>query len=482
MKLLFENWRGYLNENEQEISQKEKIAELWYSPNHREQAKALASSLGVDPKELRIWKILLPRLSGRMLDSFWTFAEVEDIVDYLNNNNNEQYYIKNYQVTNENIFAKPASASIELKDEENIVFFSARQRQLWNRSQVRAFDDAAEKVSPNRFEEGGRHKIDQERIDRYYEMNEAVKRKSAAGIKKAIKDLTQQGGNTGGNPTGMKAVKRPLGDKDKDEISAPPGAPGGGSIGAGALEEAFEKEEMGMYPWLEKISGKSWPEVGETLESEFKYVGGGSFRDVYSPKGDDDIVIKYVYDDQAFNFMNKKEVEISSTYPRLFPKTFVHSPNFSWIAMETIEPVEPANEVSFKKVVENFPKLLNYIKNEMPYNIKEKFADDLESYEGIWWFIMQSLMYGGAYKQSKYKTQYSKKLSDRYQGSDIVEREYRIFYRKLFEYGMKNEKLYFMIFKAYNELELDIMDWVAGNIGLNANDELKIIDASYFAN
>ena len=485
MKLLMENWRRYLNENEQEISQKEKIAELWYSPNHREQAKALASSLGVDPKELRIWKILLPRLTGRMLDSFWTFAEVEDIVDYLNNNNNEQYYIKNYQVTNENIFAKPASASIELKDEENIVFFSARQRQLWNRSQVRAFDDAAEKVSPNRFEEGGRQKIDQERIDRYYEMNEAVKRKSAAGIKKAIKDLTQQGGNTGGNPTGMKAVKRPLGDKDEDEISAPPGAPGGGSIGHGSLEEAFEKEEMSMYPWLEKIAGKSRSEVEEILKSEFKYIGGGSFRNVYSPIGDEDIVIKFVYDDNWYSrndYMNKKEVEISSAYPRLFPKTFAHSPDFSWIAMERIEPVGDADEASFKKVIENFPKILNYIKNEMPFNIKEKFLEDLESYEGIWWFILQSLMYGGAYRQSKYKTQYSKKLSDRYQEYDIAEREYRVFYRKLFEYGMKNEKLYFMIFKAYNELELDIMDWVGGNIGLNANNELKIIDASYFAN
>ena len=51
-----------------------------------------------------------------------------------------------------------------------------------------------------------------------------------------------------------------------------------------------------------------------------------------------------------------------------------------------------------------------------------------------------------------------------------------------FNNRMKNEKLYFMIFKAYNELELDIMDWVGGNIGLNANNELKIIDASYFAN
>ena len=48
---------------------------------------------------------------------------------------------------------------------------------------------------------------------------------------------------------------------------------------------------------------------------------------------------------------------------------------------------------------------------------------------------------------------------------------------------MKNESLYFLIYKAYNELQLDIMDWVGpGNIGLNADDELKIIDASYFDN
>ena len=94
-------------------------------------------------------------------------------------------------------------------------------------------------------------------VRKNYNFNESIERKSAAGIKKAIKDLTQHGGN----PTGMKAVKRPLGDKDKDEISAPPGAPGGGSIGAAALEEAFEKEEMGMYPWLEKIVGKSYTEV-----------------------------------------------------------------------------------------------------------------------------------------------------------------------------------------------------------------------------
>jgi len=92
-------------------------------------------------------------------------------------------------------------------------------------------------------------------------------------------------------------------------------------------------------------------------------------------------------------------------------------------------------------------------------------------------------MYGGAYKQSKYKNKFSSALSDSYQKYDIIQKPYRVFYRKLFEYGIKNESLYFLIYKAYNELQLDIMDWVGpGNIGLNADDELKIIDASYFDN
>jgi hypothetical protein len=62
-------------------------------------------------------------------------------------------------------------------------------------------------------------------------------RKSPKAIEKSIKTLTGLGGNTGGNPKGMKKVKDPLGDKeDEDEVSAPPGAPGGGSVGT-AVEE-----------------------------------------------------------------------------------------------------------------------------------------------------------------------------------------------------------------------------------------------------
>jgi hypothetical protein len=51
-------------------------------------------------------------------------------------------------------------------------------------------------------------------------------RKSAAGLRRSIGALTQQGGETKGSP--YKDVEDPLeGKEDEDEISAPPGAPGG---------------------------------------------------------------------------------------------------------------------------------------------------------------------------------------------------------------------------------------------------------------
>ncbi len=51
-------------------------------------------------------------------------------------------------------------------------------------------------------------------------------RKSASGIRRSIGALTQQGGETKGSP--YKDVEDPLeGKEDEDEISAPPGAPGG---------------------------------------------------------------------------------------------------------------------------------------------------------------------------------------------------------------------------------------------------------------
>jgi hypothetical protein len=177
MKLLLENWRKFLTEDEDELSREEKIADLWYNPieGSRAQAQSLIGALGIDPKELRIWRIYLPLLASRQLDSFWTFAEAEAIVEQLNEEASKTegeesvFYIKDYQVVNENSFGKVASILVDLKNEEDFVFFSRMQKYSFVKSLVRAFDDAAEKVAPGRFEEGGRHGIDQARFDRNYD-------------------------------------------------------------------------------------------------------------------------------------------------------------------------------------------------------------------------------------------------------------------------------------------------------------------------
>jgi hypothetical protein len=78
---------------------------------------------------------------------------------------------------------------------------------------------------------------------RRYIEEAAIARKSAAGIKKSIKALTGQGGNEGGNPTGMKKVTDPLEDKDDaKDISAPPSAPGGLEEEADLSEEEESKK------------------------------------------------------------------------------------------------------------------------------------------------------------------------------------------------------------------------------------------------
>jgi len=200
MKLLLENWRKFLTEDEDEpsiddiISQHgERIADLWYNPDHRGQALSLIRTFDKDEtnkdlsneewikknhelfKKLRIWRIYLPRLTSRQLDSFWTFAEAEAIVDQLNEEASKTegeefgFYIKDYQVVNENSFGKIATVQVEFKNEEDFASLSHQQKFRFANGITRAFDDAAEAVVPNRFEKGGRHGIDQARFDRNYD-------------------------------------------------------------------------------------------------------------------------------------------------------------------------------------------------------------------------------------------------------------------------------------------------------------------------
>lgn len=310
-------------------------------------------------------------------------------------------------------------------------------------------------------------------------LNEAPKRKSADGIKKAIKDLTQQGGNTGGNPTGMKAVKRPLGDKDEDEISAPPGAPGGGSIGHLEESEGSNTDDEKYFQWLIPLR-----EIGtQALKDKetFKRMGSGGYRIVFYPLSDPTFVIKAAKNKTGVE-NNKKEHEANRLFPNIFPRTFAHASNWHWIVSEKVKVLVASDNEGFDEMVEiNFPRLRDYMyQNDfIRKTILKSFGDKPPGGQAVFFHATQALMYGGGTESSEFKTQFSKELSDIFVKHNASEDEKKA-YDMMFRFAMKNEPIFFEIYKAYNELKLEPSDFGAGNIGVNEVGDLKILDASYF--
>jgi hypothetical protein len=94
---------------------------------------------------------------------------------------------------------------------------------------------------------------------------EAPRRGSPAGIRRSLNTLLNTGPHSDGSP--YKDEDEHLkGKKNRNQISAPPGAPGGGSVGAsgGALEEEVEEETFEMQSELQPeiwIDNQMWPEV-----------------------------------------------------------------------------------------------------------------------------------------------------------------------------------------------------------------------------
>ena len=103
-------------------------------------------------------------------------------------------------------------------------------------------------------------------------LNEAPRRGSPAGIRRSLNTLLNTGPHSDGSPY-EDEDEHLKGKKNRNQISAPPGAPGGGSIGApgpavGGLEEEVEEETFLMQPELQPEIWRDrqmWPEVRERL-------------------------------------------------------------------------------------------------------------------------------------------------------------------------------------------------------------------------
>ena len=105
------------------------------------------------------------------------------------------------------------------------------------------------------------------------------------------------------------------------------------------------EDEAKHFPWLKEIQATDdLKEIQAIVNSDrFEIVGQGSFRKVYVPKSAPDYVIKVIHeDDDAKKKMNKEDFETAVAYPLIFPKAYVHSPDWKWVVVENIEPlVEP---------------------------------------------------------------------------------------------------------------------------------------------
>ena len=110
-------------------------------------------------------------------------------------------------------------------------------------------------------------------LDKWKEfLNETPRRGSPAGIRSSMAALLDSGEHTGGSPFDKKDDEKPRlkGKRNRNQVSAPPSAKGGGSIGAPgpALEEEVEEETFEMQPELQPeiwIDERMWPEVRERL-------------------------------------------------------------------------------------------------------------------------------------------------------------------------------------------------------------------------
>ena len=108
-------------------------------------------------------------------------------------------------------------------------------------------------------------------MDKWFKMlrEERMSRGSPAGIRRAMSDFLDTGPQTGGSPYKDKDNEKPRlkGKKNRNQVSAPPGAPGGG-VGP-ALEEEVEPESFEKNETLEPhfwIDNKLNPKVSRRLK------------------------------------------------------------------------------------------------------------------------------------------------------------------------------------------------------------------------
>jgi len=93
----------------------------------------------------------------------------------------------------------------------------------------------------------------------------------------------------------------------------------------------------------EKADSRLYPELPGWLEENIgDNIGAGSYRGVYEINGRPGLVAKVAHidigNDSGVKY-NKKEIDLFNRYTKIFPKVYVHDPEFRWLIVENTPPI-----------------------------------------------------------------------------------------------------------------------------------------------
>jgi len=227
------------------------------------------------------------------------------------------------------------------------------------------------------------------------------------------------------------------------------------------------EDEAQHFPWLKDLADLgSGPGLGDRLrdrlqagDDRFNILGAGAFRTVWSPRGDEDHVIKVVHDNDNDKLqMNKDDFETANRYPLIFPKAYAHADDFSWVVMEKTRPITWPSQMQ-KVLDQSFPKEQEALL---------KVADKLKFNPADPFHVMKMIM--ASFRDDRPINEVESKAT--------AEARAQLLQQVLPPVA---GPAYQELSKAMHEFESDKYEIGIGNIGHDENYNFKIIDSSVFS-
>jgi hypothetical protein len=229
----------------------------------------------------------------------------------------------------------------------------------------------------------------------------------------------------------------------------------------------IKEDEAGHFPWLKDLRDLgSGPGLADRLkdrlqsgDDRFKILGAGAFRTVWSPRGDEDHVIKVVHDNDNDKLqMNKDDFETAKRYPFIFPKAYAHADDFSWIVMEKTRPISWPSQMQ-KVLDQSFPKEQEALL---------KVADKLKFNPADPFHVMKMII--ASFRDDRPINEVESKATAGARAQLLQQ-----------VLPPVAGRAYQELSKAMHEFEIDRLELGKGNIGQDEDYNFKIIDSSVFS-